>query len=294
VDIFRTNVSQGTALGRRAQAFMERGDLVPDEVTIAMVTDRLEDDTQSGFLLDGFPRTVPQAETLKKMLASWDTRLDVVPGTRGGRRRGRAGGCRGRRTCRRCGRVWHVLFDPPAAPGQVRRLRGRAVPAGRRPRRDDPAPARGLPGADRPRSSRSTRTRASCSASTPPGRWRRSPSGLSAPSGGSSAKGPRRGYGGTAQILQEVADAERSEDGARPTPTATTPPALLREHLAAGRLTAEEYHERLDLAYAAKTLGQLDELLADLPGIDLYELPDAKLRRGRAGNVPLPWERPGK
>ena len=56
--------------------------------------------------------------------------------------------------------------------------------------------------------------------------------------------------------------------------------ALLREHLAAGRLTAEEYHERLDLAYA--------------PGIDLYELPDAKLRRGRAGNVPLPWERPGK
>jgi hypothetical protein len=70
--------------------------------------------------------------------------------------------------------------------------------------------------------------------------------------------------------------------------------ALLREHLAAGRLTAEEYQERLDLAYAAKTLGQLDELLADLPGIDLYELPDAKLRRGRPGNVPLPWERPGK
>ena len=77
-DIFRTNVTQGTALGRRAQAFMERGDLVPDEVTIAMVTDRLqEDDTQSGFLLDGFPRTVPQAETLKKMLAAWDNRLDV-------------------------------------------------------------------------------------------------------------------------------------------------------------------------------------------------------------------------
>ena len=70
--------------------------------------------------------------------------------------------------------------------------------------------------------------------------------------------------------------------------------ALLREHLAAGRLTAEEYHERLDLAYEAKTLGQLDELMADLPAIDLYELPDAKLRRGRAGNVPLPWERPGK
>jgi adenylate kinase len=71
-DIFRDNVSHGTALGRRAQAFMERGDLVPDEVTIAMVTDRLQDDdTQAGFLLDGFPRTVPQAETLKKLLSSW-------------------------------------------------------------------------------------------------------------------------------------------------------------------------------------------------------------------------------
>ena len=113
-DIFRGNVSQGTALGRRAQAFMERGDLVPDEVTIAMVTDRLqEDDAQSGFLLDGFPRTVPQAETLKKMLTSWDTRLDVVlelvvDDDEVVRR------LSGRRTCRRCGRVWHVLFDPPA------------------------------------------------------------------------------------------------------------------------------------------------------------------------------------
>ena len=113
-DIFRTNVSQGTALGRRAQAFMGRGDLVPDEVTIAMVTDRLqEDDAQSGFLLDGFPRTVPQAETLKKMLASWDTKLDVVlelvvDDDEVVRR------LSGRRTCRRCGRVWHALFDPPA------------------------------------------------------------------------------------------------------------------------------------------------------------------------------------
>jgi DUF1707 SHOCT-like domain len=70
--------------------------------------------------------------------------------------------------------------------------------------------------------------------------------------------------------------------------------ALLREHLAAGRLTPEEYHERLDLAFAAKTLGQLDELLADLPGIDLYELPEAKLRRSRTGHAPLPWEHPGK
>ena len=67
--------------------------------------------------------------------------------------------------------------------------------------------------------------------------------------------------------------------------------ALLREHLAAGRLTAEEYHERLDLAYEAKTLGQLDELMADLPGIDLYELPDATLRRNWPGYGQLPWGR---
>ncbi len=71
--------------------------------------------------------------------------------------------------------------------------------------------------------------------------------------------------------------------------------ALLREHHAAGRLTAEEFHERLDQAYAAKTLGELDELLSDLPAIDLYQLPDASLRRGPpTGDVPLPWWRPSR
>jgi len=116
-DIFRDNVSHGTALGRRAQKYMERGDLVPDEVTIAMVTDRLaDDDTQAGFLLDGFPRNLPQAETLKKMLASWDTKLDVVlelvvDDDEVVRR------LSGRRGCRRCGRIWHVVFDPPVVAG---------------------------------------------------------------------------------------------------------------------------------------------------------------------------------
>ena len=116
-DIFRDNVSHGTALGRRAQAYMERGDLVPDKITIAMVTDRLadDDDAGSGFLLDGFPRNVPQAETLKKLLSAWDTRLDlvlelVVDDDEVVRR------LSGRRTCRRCGRVWHVTFDPPSRP----------------------------------------------------------------------------------------------------------------------------------------------------------------------------------
>ena len=116
-DIFRDNVSHGTALGRRAQAYMERGDLVPDQVTIAMVTDRLaDDDTGAGFLLDGFPRNVPQAETLKKMLSEWDGKLSVVlelvvDEDEVVRR------LSGRRTCRRCERVWHVLYDPPARDG---------------------------------------------------------------------------------------------------------------------------------------------------------------------------------
>jgi Domain of unknown function (DUF1707) len=67
--------------------------------------------------------------------------------------------------------------------------------------------------------------------------------------------------------------------------------ALLREHLAAGRLTAEEFNERLDKAYAAKTLGELDQLLADLPSIDLYALPDASMERRHRG---LPWSGPGR
>ena len=116
-DIFRDNVSHGTKLGRQAQKYMERGDLVPDEVTIAMITDRLaDDDAQAGFLLDGFPRNVPQAETLKKMLTSWETKLDVVlelvvDDDEVVRR------LSGRRGCRRCGRIWHVVFDPPVEPG---------------------------------------------------------------------------------------------------------------------------------------------------------------------------------
>ena len=113
-DIFRSNVSSGTELGRLAKSYMDRGDLVPDEITVAMVSSRLqEDDAQAGFLLDGFPRNVPQAETLQKLLAEWDVRLDVVmelvvDDDEVVRR------LSGRRTCRRCGRVWHVLFDPPA------------------------------------------------------------------------------------------------------------------------------------------------------------------------------------
>ncbi|MBG0827746.1 adenylate kinase [Planomonospora sp. ID67723] len=110
-DIFRANVSGGTELGKLAKEYMDRGDLVPDEVTIAMVRDRLsEDDAQDGFLLDGFPRNVPQAEILKKMLAEFGVALDivlelVVDEDEVVRR------LAGRRTCSQCGRIWHVDFD---------------------------------------------------------------------------------------------------------------------------------------------------------------------------------------
>jgi adenylate kinase len=116
-DIFRANVSEGTELGITAKKYMDAGDLVPDEVTSAMVRERLkEDDAVDGFLLDGFPRTVPQAETLDEMLAQLGTELDVVleivvDDEEVIRR------LSGRRTCRSCGHIWHVDFDPPTRDG---------------------------------------------------------------------------------------------------------------------------------------------------------------------------------
>src|SRR5436190_9297760 len=115
-DIFRFNVSEGTPLGQEARKYMDAGDLVPDEVTISMVRERLaEDDTVKGFLLDGFPRNVPQAQVLDGMLVEMSVPLDVVlelvvDDDEVIRR------LSGRRTCRRCGHVWHLDFDPPATP----------------------------------------------------------------------------------------------------------------------------------------------------------------------------------
>jgi len=117
-DIFRANVSEGTALGRKAKSFMDRGDLVPDDVTVDMVRDRLADsDAAVGFLLDGFPRTVPQAETLDDVLreaadAKLDVVLELVVDDDEVIRR-----LSGRRTCRTCNHIWHVDFDPPQAEG---------------------------------------------------------------------------------------------------------------------------------------------------------------------------------
>ncbi|HTW19731.1 MAG TPA: adenylate kinase [Mycobacteriales bacterium] len=116
-DIFRAHVSHGTQLGKQAKEYMDAGDLVPDEITVAMVRDRLEsEDADRGFLLDGFPRTVPQAAQLDEILRELDTELDVVlelvvDDGEVVRR------LSGRRTCRSCGHIWHVDFDPPTADG---------------------------------------------------------------------------------------------------------------------------------------------------------------------------------
>jgi adenylate kinase len=124
-DIFRANVSQGTALGIEAKKYMDAGDLVPDEVTIGMVRDRLaEDDAGDGFLLDGFPRNQRQAEILDDMLAGCGVKLDVVlelvvDDDEVVRR------LSGRRTCRQCNHVWHADFDPPARDGVCDHCGGR-------------------------------------------------------------------------------------------------------------------------------------------------------------------------
>jgi adenylate kinase len=116
-DIFRANVSQGTPLGVEAKRYMDAGKLVPDEVTINMVRGRLaEPDASEGFLLDGFPRTTPQAAALDKLLADLGTGLDlvlelVVDDDEVIRR------LSGRRTCRGCGKIWHVEFDAPSVVG---------------------------------------------------------------------------------------------------------------------------------------------------------------------------------
>ncbi|GAA1759211.1 MULTISPECIES: adenylate kinase [Streptomonospora] len=116
-DIFRANVSGGTELGKQAKAYMDRGDLVPDEVTNAMVRDRLkEEDARGGFLLDGFPRNVAQAEELNKILDDLGVRLDAVLELKVDEEE-IVKRLSGRRQCRNCNRVHHVEFEPPAAEG---------------------------------------------------------------------------------------------------------------------------------------------------------------------------------
>ena len=117
-DLFRENLKNQTELGKLAQGFMNRGELVPDDVTIAMVKDRLEkDDCQKGALLDGFPRTPAQAEALSKMLAGLGAKVDFVPyisvPSEELIRR-----LSGRWSCPACGRVYHEVHNPPQTAGK--------------------------------------------------------------------------------------------------------------------------------------------------------------------------------
>jgi len=116
-DIFRANVSGGTELGKLAKQYMDAGDLVPDEVTIAMVRDRLgEPDASAGFLLDGFPRNVAQAYELDSILGDLGASLDVVLELEVDNEEV-VKRLSGRRTCRKCGHIWHVEYDPTEVEG---------------------------------------------------------------------------------------------------------------------------------------------------------------------------------
>jgi len=112
-DIFRANIKEGTALGIEAKEYMDKGLLVPDELVVSIVKDRLsKDDCKEGFLLDGFPRTIEQAEVLDKELNSMDIKLNKVVNIYADKEVliERA---IGRRICRTCGATYHVNFNPP-------------------------------------------------------------------------------------------------------------------------------------------------------------------------------------
>nr|WP_277874705.1 adenylate kinase [Mesobacillus harenae] len=123
-DMFRSAIKEGTELGIKAKSFMDKGALVPDEVTIGIVRERLsKEDCEKGFLLDGFPRTVAQAEALEYMLADLGKKIDYVINIdvdsdilmeR----------LTGRRICKNCGATYHLVFNPPSQEGICDRCGG--------------------------------------------------------------------------------------------------------------------------------------------------------------------------
>jgi len=116
-DIFRANVKAGTPLGVKAKEYMDKGDLVPDELTCDLVEDRImQDDCKNGYLLDGFPRTVFQAEHFDKFLASKNQNLDYVVDIEVPDEVILPRAC-GRRVCRNCGQPYHVTNMPPKVEG---------------------------------------------------------------------------------------------------------------------------------------------------------------------------------
>lgn len=112
-DMFRAAIKEGTEMGKKAKEYMDQGQLVPDEVVVGMVKDRLsQPDCAKGFLLDGFPRTLPQADALSKTLVEMGIKLDGVINIEVPRERLMAR-LTGRRVCKACGASYHVLFNPP-------------------------------------------------------------------------------------------------------------------------------------------------------------------------------------
>jgi adenylate kinase len=123
-DMFRAAIKDGTELGLKAKSFMDKGELVPDEVTIGIVRERLsKPDCQKGFLLDGFPRTVAQAEALENMLSELERPIDYVINVDVDKdillER-----LTGRRICTECGATYHLVFNPPSKEGVCDRCGG--------------------------------------------------------------------------------------------------------------------------------------------------------------------------
>ena len=116
-DIFRANIKNGTELGKKAKSYMDAGKLVPDELVCDLVADRIaKDDCKEGYILDGFPRTIPQAEALDKAVLDLGTMIDYavnidVPDEAIITRMG------GRRACLNCGATYHVQYNPPKKEG---------------------------------------------------------------------------------------------------------------------------------------------------------------------------------
>lgn len=112
-DILRANRKMGTELGKKAQQYMDAGELVPDSIIIDMIKQELaKPELKNGYILDGFPRTVPQAEALDKLLADMNQKLDtvlvlLVPNEELIKR------LTARRTCRVCGKTYHLIYNPP-------------------------------------------------------------------------------------------------------------------------------------------------------------------------------------
>ncbi|OHO69342.1 adenylate kinase [Staphylococcus sp. HMSC036D05] len=116
-DMFRKAIKDETDLGKEAKSYMDRGELVPDEVTVGIVKERIsENDAKKGFLLDGFPRTIEQAEALNNIMSELDREIDAVINIEVPEEE-LMNRLTGRRICEKCGTTYHLVFNPPKVEG---------------------------------------------------------------------------------------------------------------------------------------------------------------------------------